>query len=164
MNKRNQFLGIVLVLAGIFLLMNNLFNFNFFDAERLWPLFVLGLGLIFEAAYFVSRKNPGLLVPGGILTTVGLLFLFEAFTNWHYSAYTWPVYPLAVAVGLMQLYLFSGRPKGLLIPVFILGGVSATSLGIMLFGNFFAWLNMSYAFPLIVIIIGLGIYFKDSLR
>ena len=42
--------------------------------------------------------------PGGILTVIGLLFVFEILTEWHYSSYTWPV--TYCAFGLLQLYLY----------------------------------------------------------
>ena len=35
----------------------------------------------FEMNYFQTRKNPGQLVPGGILTVIGLLFCFEILTD-----------------------------------------------------------------------------------
>lgn len=117
MERKNYLWGIFLIFIGIILLADKIFNIGFFDAVNFWPIFVLIPGLIFEISYFASGRNPGLLVPGGILTTIGLLFFFEAFTNWNYSEYTWPVYPLSVSIGLFQLYLFGGRPTGLLIPV-----------------------------------------------
>ncbi len=164
MTKRESFLGTILVAMGIFLLANNVFDFKFFSMERLWPVFVLGVGLVFEMGYFFRRDNPGLLVPGGILTTIGLLFFFETFTNWHYSAYTWPIYPLAVAIGLFQLYFYSGRNRGLLIPVFILTAVSVISFSMMLMGNLFMWLNMSFVLPAILILCGVGLILKNVSR
>jgi len=81
MKKNNALGGFVLVVVGALMLANNLGNWNLFSMDWLWPMFILIPGLVFELGYFSNRSNPGLLVPGGILTTLGLLFLFEILTK-----------------------------------------------------------------------------------
>ena len=49
--------------------------------------------------------------------------MFEVSTDWHFSRFTWPVYIISVAVGLLQMYMFSRRQKGLLIAGLIVGGI-----------------------------------------
>lgn len=66
--------------------------------ENLCPLFILIPGLYFALTYFRLKRDSGILVSGGILTTIGLLFLFETLTNLQFKTYTWPFYPLAVSV------------------------------------------------------------------
>jgi hypothetical protein len=127
MKSKNYLWGILLIVTGVILLIDRTLNVGIFQAVNLWPIFVLAPGLIFEFSYFASGRSPGLLVPGGILTTIGLLFFFETYTGWSFSQYTWPIYPLSVSVGLFQLYLFGGRQSGLLIPVFILSAISVMS-------------------------------------
>lgn len=161
MQKRGLTSGIILIIIGIILLLNKVFNLNFFSMSNFWPLFILIPGLVFEASYFLTKRNPGLLVPGGILTTLGLLFFFETFTNWQFAAHTWPIYPLAVAIGLFQLYLFGYQQKGLLIPVFILGGISLISFAIMIMNDFFWWINGSLLVPALFILIGIIVLFKS---
>lgn len=156
MKQGNILWGIVFIALGLLILLSRFFNLHFFNIVNLWPLIILALGLIFEASYFISKKNPGILVPGGILTTIGLLFMFENATNWAFSGKTWPFYPLAVAIGLFQLYIFGEREKGLLIPVGILSGVSLISLSIILFGS----LLSSILIPAVLIIIGIYIIFN----
>lgn len=164
MYGRHFTLGIILIVIGIFSILNQFFNFSFISMANLWPLFILVPGLIFEFSYFSSGRAPGLLVPGGILTTIGSLFLFETFTNWYFAAYTWPVYPLAVAIGLFQLYLFGNREKGLLIPVFILSAVSGISFVSIVFNRVLWWFDTSLIFPVLLILIGLYVLFKNSGR
>jgi len=75
-------------------------------------LFVLIAGIFFEASYFISCKDAGLLVPGGILITYGLLFLFNVYYGWNLMDNLWLIFPLGVAIGLFQLYLFEvGRSE-----------------------------------------------------
>lgn len=163
--KRNSVVwGGALVVLGILLLYDNAFNVNLFSMARLWPIFLLGLGLVFEISYFAShsRNNPGLLVPGGILTTLGLVFFFQTYTDWYFMKYSWPFFILAVAIGLFQLYLFSGRPKPLLIPIFILSTVSVVSFSILVLNGFMSFINFSLFAPIVLIIIGIVILFGKT--
>jgi hypothetical protein len=157
MDKRNIYLGTALIVVGGLLFSNQFFDFNFFSMEYFWPIFVLIPGLVFEGSFFISGRNAGLLVPGGILTTIGMLFFFETFTNWRFAEYTWPVYILAVAIGLAQLYLFGIRERGLLIPIFILTLIAVVSFVMLVFGSIINWLNYSTVLPVVLILIGLYI-------
>ena len=161
MKGKNYFWGIALIIIGVGAIVNNILNIHLFTISRFWPIFVLITGLSFEANYFSRRKDPGLLVPGGILTTIGTLFFFETFTDWKFAQYTWPIYTLAVAIGLFQLYLFGGRKQALLVPVFILTTISAIAFVTMLGYNFFYWLNTSLIMPIIFIVIGVYIVSKN---
>lgn len=164
MNKNNMTVGIVFIIIGLLGFAGHFFNFSFLHAWNLWPLAVLIPGLCFEVGYFTSRRAPGVLVPGGILTTLGLLFFFEVFTNWHFSEYTWPVYILAPAIGLFQLYVFSKpRNSSLLIPVGILTLVSVISFASMVFGDIWSLIfNNSLVWPILLVVIGLIIIFAKS--
>ncbi|AHF09986.1 MULTISPECIES: DUF5668 domain-containing protein [Dehalobacter] len=155
MNKSGLFWGIILILTGGLLLIDNLGNWQIFSMEFLWPVLILILGLAFEFNYFSKKESPGLLVPGGILTVIGLLFIFETFTHWQFSGYTWPVYPLAVAVGLFQLYLFSGRPRGLLVPVFILTALACISFTGMFVTSIQRYIDLGLVVPILLILAGL---------
>lgn len=161
MKIKNSLWGVLLIAFGSLLMLNNFYDLGIFTMQKLWPLFILFLGAAFEVEYYATKKNSGLLVPGGILTTIGLLFLFETFSGFKFAAYTWPTYPLAVAIGLFQLYLATDRQKGLLVPVFILGGVSLISFSIMFLNNFYPWVNSSVAFPAILILIGIYILVRN---
>ena len=159
MSNKNNFWGFFLIIIGILLFISRLLNIQLFNMDRLWPIFVLIPGLCFNFAYFSTRRSPGLLVPGGILTTIGLLFFFETLTNWHFAEYTWPIYPLAVAIGLFELYVFGERGRGLLIPIGILTSVSIVSFACMIFGNIFRIINTSLVLPAVFVLIGIFLIF-----
>jgi len=165
MRKSNSTLGGLLVIIGAVLLVARfLFNMSFFslDANDYWPIIILLLGAGFELAYYISLKAPGLLVPGGILTTLGVLFFFEVATNWHFAAYTWPVYILAAAIGLFQLYVHIGRPKGLMVAIEILGGITAACFIVMSFRFFLGAIDLGLVIPVVLVLGGLVMVFGKS--
>lgn len=161
MGNRNIIWGIFLILVGGLLLAGRIFNFDYVDWEHLWPLFVLIIGLSFEAGYFLSGRGPGLLVPGGIITTISLLFFFETFTNWEYSDVTWPIYILSVSIGLYQLYIFDGRKRGVLTAATVLAVIFIISASFTFTDRIFPWFSTTYVFPAIIILLGIYILLKN---
>lgn len=162
MRRNNSLLGAVLIIIGGLLLASRfLFNSSFFrlGADDFWPMIILMLGIGFELAFFISMKAPGLLVPGGILITYGILFFFEVMTNWMFAAYTWPVYLIGVAIGLFQLYLFTGRHRGLLVAIGIIGGIAAVCFMIILFRIFLGTVDIGLVIPVVLVLGGLVIVF-----
>ncbi len=128
MNRNSKpFWGIVLVVLGVLMILNNL---NLFSFSWLWgfsaPVVLFVIAFFFVAG-FLSKgpTSAGLLVPGGILAGVGLTLLFGS--SFHMMAYVWPGFIASPALGLLLLYLFSNEHSpGLLVPIGILGTVSAT--------------------------------------
>lgn len=156
MKKTGMLPGVLLITAGVLLLASNIgllsFNWNF-----VWPLFLLVPGLVFELSFFGTGRNPGVLVPGGILTLYGLFFYFNIVTGWHFMDNLWPVFILGPGVGLFQLYVFGGRDRGVLIASSILGFISMVFLSFTLLG--FA---ADYIGPAILILFGLFILTKNK--
>ena len=146
-------IGFLLILVGVTSLVTYVFHLENYLVHNLWFLLILIPGLYFEMNYFQTKKNPGQLVPGGILTVIGLLFCFEILTRWDYSNYTWPIYLLAVAFGLLQLYLYDHKDKGLLIPITILCFIS-----LLFYVQLF--ISSSLLLAICLIIIGLYILFQ----
>lgn len=110
MNKR--MLGLIFVGLGILVLLNQTFLIAI-GWRMLWPLFLVIPGLTFEYFYFSTRQNPGLLVPGGVLLTLGSIFLLSGLFGYGILAKLWPLFIMAPAVGLFQLYWFDDKDKAL---------------------------------------------------
>lgn len=167
MKKNNSFIGLLLILVGVVVLfLRGLFGIKLFEfnTNDFWVFIVLLVGLSFELAFFLTGKNPGLLVPGGIITTIGLLFMFEVTTDWSFAAYTWPVYILSVAVGLFQLYIFSRREKGLLIASLIVGGVGAFFMAGMIFNRITSIIRPEVFIPIALIAAGIALFFSGRTK
>ena len=165
MNRTSKFIGSILIIIGvIFLLANlNIIDISFgFIISRFWPsLFLLLPGVFFHMGFFAGRnKNPGLLVPGGILLVLGSVFQINTlFGGWDIL---WPLYIFSVAFGLFELYVFGNREKGLLIPVGILTGLSVIFFMAFSLNELLGFNAMPFIFPAILIIIGIYVMRKGS--
>jgi hypothetical protein len=156
MKKINSIFGLLLLFIGAMLILSN-FGVIEIVWDNLWPLFLLIPGIVFELSYFIYRKDAGLLVPGGILITYGLLFLVNVSYGWHLMDNLWPIFPLGVAIGLFQLYLFGEREKGLLIPIGILGAISLFFLI-----NNLVFIDFRLLAGILLVLIGIWIIFKKA--
>ena len=145
----------------LFLGIGVLLIFGVFDDrniwEYIWPLFILIPGLSMELDFFTRRNsnNAGELVPGGILMVLGVFFYFNIFTNFSYMDLLWPIFILAPAFGLFQLYYFGKRDRGLLVPVgilsvigliFLLANITTTAIGGSVIGVVFILIGLLIIF------------------
>ncbi|WP_334072295.1 MULTISPECIES: hypothetical protein [Paenibacillus] len=167
MSKKTTWLGPVLILLGFYLF--------FFRKEAIstgtlfgtfWAtLFIIPLGLLFHWLYFsmTNRRATGLLIPGGILFTVGLVCqVATLFDSWQYL---WPGFILAPAVGLFEFYWFGNRNKYLLIPINILAVLSLLFFAVFSFGTLYN--RMIFGQPVLaiaLIIIGAGVMIAPKKR
>lgn len=129
---------------------------------RIWPIFVLCPGLAFEMSYFSNpmkgKANLSLLIPGGILSIIGILFFFIVFTDYAYLAKLWPIFILAVAFGLFQFYIFGNRSGWIFLPTLIL-----TSVGVIfLMKNFMSGNIFSIFLGVFLIVIGCFVAFNKK--
>lgn len=155
--KGNKLAGLLLIVFGVLYLGLQVLDqmgivlFEFWD---FWPLTIIGIGVIFEMLYFARKKSFGFLIPGGILTTIGLLHMFETLTNWHFAAYTWPFYTFAVFVGFFQVYMFTKQRWAMIVSLILFSVftfLAMIAFSILLGG----FANVDMAFSALIIIIGL---------
>ncbi|KAA8749850.1 MULTISPECIES: hypothetical protein [Paenibacillus] len=152
---KRTILAPVLILLGVYLILNQGGSLGpGMIFATFWPtLFVIPLGLFFHWLYFsMIGRGVGLLVPGGLLLTVGIVCqIAMLFNNW---GTMWPGFILAVAVGLFELYWFGGRNKWLLIPINILTVISLLFFAVMSIGTMLSSLSFIQPFVAIVLIMG----------
>ncbi|MBP7174730.1 MAG: hypothetical protein KBA53_00740 [Thermoclostridium sp.] len=153
--------GAVLIVIGTMLILGNLGIVPRFGRliGIFWPMIIIFGALMFHVGYYSNRKNVGLLVPGGILLTVGVVC--QSAMLWDIWDFMWPGFILAPAVGLFELYLFGKQSKGLLIPVGILTGLS-----LIFFSMSFNTLGVTarYIIPAMLIFLGVVVLTKDKRR
>jgi len=165
-------IGLVFVALGLFLVtekasaLDDIFVLNPGDVfANFWPtLFVIPIGIVFHIVYFMSSRRglTGILIPGGILLCSGIIMqIATLFDNWDAM---WPGFPFAVALGLLEFYMFGNRNKWLLIPIFILGSISVIFFSIFSFGTFFSLHAGRVAMAILLILIGVLIIFGKRKR
>ena len=156
----------VLLLGALFFLLNvgsTLFGRgSLLSIGRLWPLLIIWAGLAFFLPIFIWWENRdqlyGLAMPGTIILVNGLILLYSSLTrDWGSWAFLWTLEPLAVALGLLALYILGARAQALLIAALVVGGVSlalfailASALGYVAGGIVGAFLLIAFGVILVV--------------
>lgn len=154
-------LAAVLILLGVFLLLNPGQTFHAGQIIGMfWPtMFLIPLSILFHWMYFAltGRKGVGLLIPGGVLFTVGVICqIGMLFDNW---GYIWPGFILAPAVGLFEFYWFGNRNKWLLIPIASLTVISIFFFIIFSISGLFQHFAGQPLFAVLFILAGVAMLF-----
>lgn len=146
--------GAVLIALGLLSLAGQIFR----DVNwgSLWPLLVIGMGMLFFVAMLAGGKQAaGFAVPGSIVGGIGLVLLFQSLTgHWQSMSYFWTLIILFVGTGvyIMGQYTNDESQKK--------SGLRVMKVGLvlfLLFGAFFEMLFSSYnglVFPLLLILLG----------
>jgi len=161
--------GVVLVVLGLFAL---LVQFTGFDAGQSWPLFVVIPGLTLLVVGYISL-GTGALIPGAILTVIGLILAYQSSTgDWPSWAFAWPlVAPGGVGLGLF-LQGIRNRDSHLLRQGRVLMFVAAIifMIGFVIFATIFRISDMDYgwfgkaALPALLIVVGLVLLARSIQR
>ena len=158
--------GAILIALGLVFLLGQFVSFSAW--QYLWPLFLVALGGIFFAGMVAGGKSMApMAIPGSILTTIGLLMVFQNFTGrWESWAYGWTVIIVAVGIGIYIMGAWTGNPQQRQ------AGVRLAGIGLVLavvFGGFFELLIFGgdspwrpYALPVLLILLGLFILVRRT--
>lgn len=149
--KNKLLLGLILILLGLFFLLKTHISDNF-------SLFVLLVGVFFIILYLIT-KVYGLLIPGGILTGLGLGLIYQDRSQ--------ALFFIFLGLGFILIYILGLiRGKSPLWPI-IPGGIL---LGMGIYEELLYREVIPYNFvkkispywPVILIIIGLYLIFKKK--
>jgi hypothetical protein len=156
MNWKKIMAGMFLIVAGVILLLNmaGIVTFTWGD---LWTIGLFIAGIVFHVIFFASspqKKRAWVLVPGGILLVLSIVFLFNELTDWKFAGATWPFYLLAVALGLFEFWFFGERDFEMLIPITLL-----TGMGIIFLFEKLADYPIKQFWPILLIFMGVYIIF-----
>ena len=144
-NRGLLYVGVLLVAFGIVFLIAQTAEVLLAPGEGhhgwrvMWPFLVLLVGLAFWLPLLIwwdrRRELAGLAVPAAIVTTNGLILLYQNLAgDWESWSYLWTMEPIAVAAGLLVIYLLSNQARGVLVAAGILGGYWAALLPDFLLG------------------------------
>jgi len=122
--------GLGLVCLGLLALASNLlipligFGLYWWDAWRLWPVVLLGAGLLLTAIPILAPGKGGLgllFIPAFPILTNGSILLFASlFSQWDIWAVLWPLEVLSVAAGFLLAAVFT-RSVWLGVPAILIG-------------------------------------------
>ncbi len=161
MNRGAIYVGLLLILAGLFFLLVNLAcPAPGYGWSRLWPgilgLAAVGFYLPLLVWWEQRRALGGLVVPGTILLVNALLFLYNTLTSdWNAWAYLWTLEPVALALGLLLLWAIGPHHRSLLVAAATIGGI-----GLFLFAMFGLLFGSGLARLLApIVLIALGLVF-----
>ena len=156
-------LGAILVVLGVLFLLG-----QFIDLTQLgldWPFYIIvpGVLVLLVSLFLPVGTGEGFAALGGIITTIGLILLYQESTGrWESWAYAWAlIAPTSVGVTHMLYGLVRGQGK------LVIDGVRTTIVGLiifavaaLLFGRFtgmtvFPLVDNAFFLPLLLI--GAGI-------
>lgn len=157
--KRELIFGCILLGLGVAGILKQIFQPNIGGYISTKALVMLGLGVFFEWKYFTTKSSPGLLIPGGILTVIGLDKLLTGILG-TYLLSNFPADRIGVVLGLFQFYWYGDRKKWLLIPIVIL---SIQVLDTLCRG-LFRWFNGRLIWPIALILLGILFLLNDRTK
>jgi hypothetical protein len=94
-------LGVALLLIGVLLFVGQLFDIGIDDVG--WPAIVIGIGVVILVLGLFVNREQGMVIGGTVVTTVGLVLLYQNTTGrWESWAYAWAlVGPAASGLGMV---------------------------------------------------------------
>lgn len=155
--------GVLLIVLGVLAMIFQFFDLSGTFWEFSWPFIIVGVGaLLFLGMLLGGRGSAGLAVPGSIVTTVGLILLFQnTFGYWESWSYAWTLIVTAVGAGLWLRGAYGGVPESRQAGgrVFVIGLIMFVVFGAF-FGLGFGPLGFERSAGLIwpAVLIVLGLY------
>lgn len=140
--------GVILVLIGLFFLLNNLFP------GVVGRSFLLLVGVAFLLAYLLGGRNVGFLIPGSILSGLGLGALIA---SWLPGRESGGVVLLCLGLGFLAIWLFERGQQWSLVPGGVLVVIGAVvSAGLLVQGDVARW------WPVVLVLVGLWVLFRRA--
>jgi hypothetical protein len=117
--KRQIMPGLILIIVGLIFLLEN-FEIIEFDWGKVWTWMLILIGVAFWFGFLSDRRKIGLIMPGTVLLTIGIIFNLHVNFRWADMDNLWPFFILAPAFGFFAMYLLGKRDRGLLVPAMVL--------------------------------------------
>jgi hypothetical protein len=154
-------LGVALLLIGVALFLGQLLGIGIEDVG--WPAIVIGIGVVILALGLFVNNEQGMVIGGTVVTTVGLVLLYQNSTgHWESWAYAWAlVGPAASGLGLLLWGVRTGDPTEIRNGTWaLLGGLGIFVVGFLFFEGVIGISGRSIPLPewvLPVAVIGIGV-------
>jgi hypothetical protein len=163
--SRIPILGIILVLAGAGLLLDELHLLDFGWEKVLWlAVALLGALLTFRA---FANNEQGRIFFGTVLFLFGVLFLLRSFDIVHRGAHVfWPAILVIIGMAFLMLYINNTREWALLFPAVLFVGLGAVfmlaELNYLCYWD--VWDAVRQYWPVVLILIGMAMILERAVR
>lgn len=157
-NRTNLFLGLLLVLIGIWLVVSRQVPAiqNWLDDNFAWPMWTIGAGVLVLLIGLITGA-PGMAVPASIIAGIGGILYYQNATGDYSSwSYMWALIPGFVGVGTILAGLLGENPRYNLGRGLNLIVISAAVF--LIFATLFGGLSILGDYGPAAILIVLGIY------
>ncbi len=171
MKKRGSILpGILLIFFGVLLMLDNMrYDFEILQWSTIIPLLAVLIGISMWIKALAS-PNKGSVFPGTLFFVLGAFFFlynYGILDQWFYFDTFWPIFPSALGLAFLALFLVNARNWLALFPAVIFLGIGGISFAIMLdfldqwaiedfyYENEHIFYNLGDWAPLLVVVIGL---------
>ena len=163
-------IGAILVIVGAILLVGQVLDIGIGDLG--WPLIIVAIGVALLLIGLVVVNESGMVVGGAVVTTVGLVLLYQNQTDhWESWAYAWAlVGPAASGLGLALWGIRSGDRQDVRNGTWgLLGGLAFFAVGYLFFEGIVGISGRplplpEWALPALVIGIGVVILVRGMLQ
>ena len=157
-NRSTLFLGILLILIGIWLVASRQVPAlqQWLDVEFSWPFWVIGAGVLIFVIGLLAGE-PGMSIPASIVTGIGGILYYQNATDDYASwSYMWTLIPGFVGVGIILSGLLGEDTRRNLS-----SGLNLVIISVVLFlifGTIFGGLAILGPYGPAILLIALGIY------
>ena len=154
-------IGAILVIVGAILLAGQVLDIGIGDLG--WPLIIVAIGVALLLIGLVVVNESGMVVGGAVVTTVGLVLLYQNQTDhWESWAYAWAlVGPAASGLGLALWGIRSGDRQDVRNGTWgMLGGLAFFAVGYLFFEGIIGISGQRLPLPewvLPAVVIGIGV-------
>jgi hypothetical protein len=163
-------IGAILVVVGGILLAGQLLDIGIDDLG--WPLIIVAIGVAILLIGLLVANESGMVVGGAVVTTVGLVLLYQNQTDhWESWAYAWAlVGPAASGLGLALWGIRTGDAGDVRNGTWgLLGGLAFFAVGFLFFEGIIGISGErlplpEWALPAVVIAIGVVILVRGLLQ
>jgi hypothetical protein len=159
--KKISWFGIVLIVLGLFMLLDRFDLIQFHFSSVIWPLMML-LGIMAVARGF-NQNRRGKIFWGTTLFLYSLFFLLKSID--YFEIYGQTIFPatfLIFGIAFFMLYINNLKDWPFLIPTVLLTGIGGAFL-LSEYGYLYRWDVIDVVrtyWPVILILTGLGLLFR----
>jgi hypothetical protein len=163
-------IGAVLVVVGLLLFIGQYFDVGIGDLG--WPFIIIGVGVVILGIGLFVMNEQGMVIGGTVVTTVGLVLLYQDRTgHWESWAYAWAlVGPAASGLGLALWGLRSSNAGDVRNGIWgLLGGFAFFAIGFLFFEGLIGISGerlplAEWVLPAAVIVIGVVVLMRGLLQ